>query len=64
MNAANETAVHAFLDRKAGYMDIVKTVEKTMSRVAFIDNPGIEDIFESHREAVDTALSIIREKKS
>ena len=62
LNAANEIAVHAFLDRKAGYMDIVKTVEETMSRVRFIAQPGIEDIFESHREAVNTALSIIREK--
>ncbi|HPS58376.1 MAG TPA: 1-deoxy-D-xylulose-5-phosphate reductoisomerase [Spirochaetota bacterium] len=63
LNAANEIAVHAFLDRKAGYMDIVKTVEETMSRVKFIAQPGIEDIFESHREAVNTALSIIREKR-
>lgn len=62
LNAANEAAVYAFLDRKLGYMDIVRTVEKTMSRVAHIAQPDIKDIFESHREAVDTALSIIREK--
>jgi 1-deoxy-D-xylulose-5-phosphate reductoisomerase len=63
LNAANEIAVYAFLDRKADYMDIVRTVEKTMARVAYIASPGIEEIFESHREAMDTALSLIREKK-
>lgn len=62
LNAANEVAVHAFLDRKTGYMDIVKIVERTMSQVGFIAEPGIEDIFESHREAVSVALSLIREK--
>ena len=63
LNAANETAVYAFLDRKIGYMDIVRIVEQTMSKVKYIASPGIDDIFESHREAVETALCIIREKK-
>ncbi len=63
LNAANEIAVYAFLDRKIGYMDIVRIVEKTMSRVSFIHAPGIDDIFESHRDAVETALGIIKEMK-
>jgi len=63
LNAANETAVYAFLDRTIGYMDIVRITEETMSRVGTVSDPGIDDIFESHREAVATALSIIKEKR-
>jgi len=33
MNAANEVAVAAFLDRKIGFLDIAATVAETLERV-------------------------------
>jgi 1-deoxy-D-xylulose-5-phosphate reductoisomerase len=34
MNAADEVAVHAFLNRRIGFLDIARVVEETMERVA------------------------------
>jgi 1-deoxy-D-xylulose-5-phosphate reductoisomerase len=36
LNAANEVAVHAFLNRKIGFLDIARVVEDTLSS----DNSG------------------------
>jgi 1-deoxy-D-xylulose-5-phosphate reductoisomerase len=33
MNAANETAVAAFLDRRIGFLDIAKVVAQTLERL-------------------------------
>ncbi len=62
MNAANEAAVYAFLDKKIRFTDIVDVVEKTIDSVELISRPDITDIFESDSEARNTALSIIKEK--
>lgn len=61
LNAANEAAVYAFLDKKIRFTDIVKIVEKTIASAGAVDRPGIEDIFESDSEARNIALSFIKE---
>ena len=33
LNAANETAVHAFLEGEIGFLDIAATVERTLERM-------------------------------
>ena len=33
LNAANETAVHAFLAGQIGFLDIAATVERTLERM-------------------------------
>jgi 1-deoxy-D-xylulose-5-phosphate reductoisomerase len=43
MNAANEVAVAAFLEGRIGYLDIVKTIEKTVARASFTPAPRLED---------------------
>lgn len=62
LNAANEVAVYAFLERKIKYTDIVKIVEKTIGSAGAISSPGIKDIFESDSEARNIALSFIKEQ--
>ncbi len=62
LNAANEVAVYAFLDKKIRFTDIVKIVEKTIDSVDIIRMPDIGDIFESDTEARTIALSFIKEK--
>lgn len=63
LNAANESAVYAFLDKRIGFTDIVPVVVECMNRVSVFSNPGIEDIIRISRETAKTAESIIKEKK-
>ncbi len=62
LNAANEVAVGAFLDGSLPFTDIVKVVEKTMSKLVVVDEPGIDDIFEADREARAVAGKMIQKK--
>jgi len=59
LNAANEIAVQAFLDQKAGFLDIPKTIEKTMTRHRLVREPGLEDILESDLWARQIAREFI-----
>ncbi len=63
LNAANEAAVYAFLDRKIRFTDIVPVVEESLSRIQLISKPSIEDIISIDMEARMTAESIIEEIK-
>ena len=60
LNASNEVAVGAFLERKISFTDIVKIVEKTVSEYHVLDNPGIDEIFEADAGARVKAGEIIR----
>lgn len=52
-NAANEEAVAAFLSKKIGFTDIADGIEKAMAGHVNIDNPSLEEIFETERYARD-----------
>ena len=54
MNAANETAVQAFLENRISFMEIPKLIELAMKKITFINNPTLEDLQETHRETVST----------
>lgn len=54
MNAANEVAVGAFLDRRLGFLDIAKTVEETLER---LNSSGDLDVG-ADDEAVEWAVAI------
>jgi 1-deoxy-D-xylulose-5-phosphate reductoisomerase len=60
LNAANEIAVWAFLRNRIGFLDITAVVEKTMQNVAFIEQPTLEEYFESDGEARNFAASLIK----
>jgi 1-deoxy-D-xylulose-5-phosphate reductoisomerase len=51
LNAANEVAVHGFLEGALGFLDITAVVEKTLNAVAAHVPSTIEDIWELDREA-------------
>ncbi len=59
LNAANEVAVHAFLEKKILFTDIVKIVEKTMNKHKIINNPDISDIFAFDKWAREISNSLI-----
>ncbi len=60
LNAANEIAVWAFLKNRIGFLDITAVVEKTMDAVPFIQNPTLNEYFESDGEARNFAASLIK----
>lgn len=59
MNGANEVAVDAFLKEKILFHRIPEIIEKTMEKATFVPLPDIDDIYQSHNEAKEIALSLI-----
>ncbi len=55
MNAANEIAVAAFLDRRARFPDIWRVVEDVMNRHTAIANPNLDAILEADQWARNEA---------
>lgn len=62
MNAANEIAVGAFLDRRIGFLDIVRTVETVMEQMPMPAAASIDEIIAIDHEARETARVCIKER--
>jgi 1-deoxy-D-xylulose-5-phosphate reductoisomerase len=60
LNAANEIAVYAFLRNRIGFMDMTDIIEKTMQKVSFLQNPTLDQYFESDGEARSYAADMIK----
>ncbi|MCR5054819.1 MAG: 1-deoxy-D-xylulose-5-phosphate reductoisomerase [Lachnospiraceae bacterium] len=52
-NAANERAVRLFLDKKIGFLQIPEIIQSSMMEIDYIDNPTLDDIFETEKETYD-----------
>ena len=59
MNGANEIAVDAFLKDKILFHRIPQIIEKTMEKATFVPLPDTDDIYQSHNQAKEIALSLI-----
>ena len=59
MNAANEVAVQAFLEKRIGFLNIFKIISKTMEDHTRIDNPDIVSIIKADLWARDRAETLI-----
>ncbi|MDB5407533.1 MAG: dxr [Rhodospirillales bacterium] len=51
LNAANEIAVHAFLEREIGFLDIARIVERTLEALGATVLSTLEDVHQYDREA-------------
>ena len=60
LNAANEIAVYAFLKNRIGFLDMTDLIEKTIEKIPFIEQPTLEDYFDSDGEARNFAASLIK----
>ncbi len=60
MNAANEIAVFAFLRNRINFLDMTDVIEKSMDAIPFIENPTLEEYFESDGEARNFAADLIK----
>ncbi len=59
LNAANETAVDAFLKGEIGFPDIYAIIEQSMQKVHFIADPQIDDYCLTDKETRKVAASLI-----
>jgi 1-deoxy-D-xylulose-5-phosphate reductoisomerase len=55
LNAANEVAVEAFVNRKIGFSQITETVQRTMDAHKVIDHPTLGQILEADTWAREAA---------
>ncbi len=61
LNAANEVAVEAFLNKQIGYLDIHKTISSVMDRMTVNPVKELEQIFEADIQARELALQTIKD---
>jgi 1-deoxy-D-xylulose-5-phosphate reductoisomerase len=59
LNAANEIAVYGFLRNRIGFLEMTDLIEKTMARIEFIPQPGLQDYFESDAAARNFAATLL-----
>ncbi len=59
INAANEIAVAAFLERRIDFGDIYRIIEATMSAMPFVENPSLDDYIATNAEARIKATEVL-----
>ncbi|MFA6850009.1 MAG: 1-deoxy-D-xylulose-5-phosphate reductoisomerase [Selenomonadaceae bacterium] len=60
MNAANEIAVEAFLEGRAGFLKIYEVIEKTMQVHENKQCPALDDLYENDAWARNYALQLLK----
>lgn len=64
LNAANEVAVRAFLNEEISFSGMADIALYTMENTQFINNPDLQQLVETNREAVEIAKSRIKDKNN
>ncbi len=59
LNAANEVAVHAYLENRISFNAIAATISKTMQAHTLVTNPSLSDIMKADHAAREGALALI-----
>jgi len=59
LNAANEVAVHHFLDRRIDFLDIADVVEETLNAISIIRLASLDDVAETDAEARHIAEDLV-----
>jgi 1-deoxy-D-xylulose-5-phosphate reductoisomerase len=59
LNAANEVAVHAFLNSRLRFLDIAAVIEGTLEEVERVPVTSFEDLYEADAEARATAAALV-----
>ena len=63
LNAANEIAVAAFLNRQIGFLEMSDLIEETLNQANFLARPKLEDYIESDRQARELSETILTSKR-
>lgn len=59
MNAANEIAVNAFLEKQLPFLQIADVIEETMNEISFMKNPNLNDLLDTDKESRRIAKTIL-----
>ena len=59
LNAANEVAVHAYLENRISFNAIAATISNTMQAHTLVTNPSLSDIMKADHAAREEALALI-----
>ncbi len=62
LNAANEVAVHAFLEGRIGFTAIAEVIERTLTELPVAPVRAFESLYEADREARTTAGEVVAER--
>jgi 1-deoxy-D-xylulose-5-phosphate reductoisomerase len=60
LNATNEVVVQAFLQNKMGFMEMSESVEAALERIPYIENPTLQALEETDREARAVAADLVK----
>lgn len=60
LNAANEVAVEAFLNKRVHFLDMIKIVEKSLENFNFVENPILEDYYKIDKDTRLRANDLIK----
>jgi 1-deoxy-D-xylulose-5-phosphate reductoisomerase len=63
LNAANEVVVHAFLQNRVSFIEMSDVIETVATRVAFIEQPALEDHEQSDKEARIRAAELVKKSQ-
>ena len=63
LNAANEVAVQAFLDKKITFLQIPDIIEQTIDGVSFVEKPSMDDLIQSNTESRKKAQLLTENRK-
>lgn len=63
LNAANEIAVAAFLNRQISFLEMSDLIEETLNQANFLARPQLEDYIESDRQARELSENILTSKR-
>lgn len=62
LNAANEIAVAAFLNKEVGFLEMSDLIETTLEKATFLTHPSLEDYVETDRETRIITEKLIKSK--
>jgi 1-deoxy-D-xylulose-5-phosphate reductoisomerase len=64
LNAANEVAVAAFLEKRLSYVDIPKVIDAIMNRVSIIEPLSLEDVQDADAQARRLAEEVVARRST
>ena len=62
LNAANEIAVAAFLNREVGFLEMSDLIEETLIQTEFIAHPSLEDYVQTDQRAREITENLIKSR--
>ena len=64
LNAANEIAVSAFLEKRIGFTDIPRLITEGLENIPIVDYPSLQDIFDTDKRTREFVRSYVPEDSS